>query len=263
MDTLETSAMIGHEDRHWWYRGRRRIVEDELARLPLPPTGDADVLDAGCGSGRMLDTLRRFGDVAGVDMRSASVDFARERGHADIHQGVVEELPWPDAAFDLITCLDVLEHTVDDRVALRELLRVTRPGGHLLVTVPTYQALWSNHDILNHHYRRYNRNTFADSARATGWHVTRTTFFNSLLLPPAITVRLLQRALHEPADRHRSDVELSPPWMYSALEVPLRLEAAWLRTGRRLPIGLSLLAVLRAPSSEVRNAGTSPFHAPA
>jgi SAM-dependent methyltransferase len=248
MDTVEVQAMLDHEDRHWWYRGRRRIVLGELARLPLA-SQDARVLDAGCGSGRLLDELTIYGRVSGLDINPDSVDVARRRGHDDVQEGVVESLPWEDETFDLITSLDVVEHTADDRVTLRELRRVLAPGGYLLVTVPAYQALWSSHDVFNRHYRRYDRRMMRAAAGEVGLRVERMTYFNSLLLPPAAAVRLLQRVrrrgVPSNGDGHTSDVEMTPQWLTPMLELPLRAEAAWMRDGRTLPAGLSLLAVLR------------------
>jgi SAM-dependent methyltransferase len=158
--------------------------------------------------------------------------------------GRLEDLPWPEHTFDLITCLDVIEHTPDDRLTLSELRRVSRPGGWLLVTVPAYQALWSEHDVANHHYRRYNRRSLRAAATAAGWDPVRFTSFNSLLLAPAAIVRLAQRrrALQ---DDYTPDLQLGPARLNGVLEWPMRLEAGWLRRGRKLPAGLSLLAVLR------------------
>lgn len=248
--------MINQEDRHWWYRGRRRIVCEELAQLPTGPT--VRVLDAGCGSGRLLDELRDYGHVTGLDLNPDSVEIARSRGHEDVVQGPVEQLPWPDETFDVVISLDMVEHTPDDRVTLRELRRVTKPGGHFLMTVPALRALWSSHDVFNNHFRRYDRRMMRSLAADTGWIVERTTYFNSLLLPPAAAVRLLQRLRHRDMmngedvsntaqhGRHGSDVELTPPWMSPLLELPMKLEARWLGHGRRtLPTGLSLLSVLR------------------
>jgi SAM-dependent methyltransferase len=251
MDRVEVAAMRGHEDHHWWYRGRRRIVEEELTRLSLPR--DARVLDAGCGSGRLLDELVAYGQVSGLDMNPDSVATAQERGHDDVRQGVVEHLPWDDETFGLITCLDVVEHTANDRVTLRELRRVLRPDGYLLITVPAYQALWSSHDVFNRHYRRYDRRMMRSAAAESGLRIERMTYFNSLLLPPAAAVRLLQRLRYRETVRngdatngaHRSDVELTPQWLSPLLELPLRAEAGWLRGGRTIAGGLSLLALLR------------------
>ena len=144
------------DEHHWWYRGRRRVIRAELDRLPLP--AGAHVLDAGCGSGRTLVELVRYGgEVSGIELDTDAAELARRRGLGEVQVGRLEELPWDDATFDLITCLDVIEHVPDDVAALVELRRVARPGGWLLVTVPAYQALWSHHDEANHHYRRYSR----------------------------------------------------------------------------------------------------------
>jgi SAM-dependent methyltransferase len=246
MDERLMNAMLELDDRHWWYRGRRRIIRSELDRLPL--RAGARVLDAGCGSGRTLEELGGYGEVFGIELDPGAADVARARGCGEVLVGRLEELPWEDGYFDLITCLDVIEHTPDDRVTLRELRRVCRPGGFLLVTVPAYQGLWSMHDVANHHYRRYSRGRLRASAGDAGWRVRRMTSFNGLLLGPAAAVRLAERRLlRQPDSDYKPELTLGPEWLNSALEQPLRWEARWLARGRRLPAGLSLLAVLENP----------------
>ena len=249
-------AMLDVDEHHWWYRGRRRIVDAELARLDLPEPADAQVLDAGCGSGRMLQELARYGQVAGIELDCDAAALAASRGQGDVRQGRLEELPWQEATFDLITCLDVIEHTPDDRRTLGELRRVSKPGGWLLVTVPAYQALWSLHDVANHHYRRYGRRSLRRAAIEAGWEVCRMTSFNSILLPPAAAVRLLQRR-RQADDGYTPELKLGPAWLNSLLELPLRAEAGWLAAGRRLGAGLSLLAILRNPAPD-RSEGAGP-----
>jgi SAM-dependent methyltransferase len=236
----ELQTMLSSDEDHWWYRGRRRILRAALDRLPL--ASGARLLDAGCGSGRTLDELARYGRVSGIDLSPEAVALARRRGHDDVRVARVEELPFADATFDVVTCLDVLEHTPDDRATLAELLRVTRPGGLALATVPAYQALWSWHDEVNRHFRRYDSSSLRSVARTAGWEVVGDTHFNSVLLGPAAVVRLAQR--HRRAHAH-SDLDLTPPALNGLLELPLRLEARLLAMGVRLPAGLSLLAVLR------------------
>ena len=141
------------EDTHWWFRGRRAVIHALLARTPL--TDRPRILDAGCGTGRNITEYAQFGETAGVDPSPDAVAFCHARGLAQVTQSGVEELPFDDGAFDLMTATDVLEHIPDDGGAARELRRVTRPGGHLLVTVPAYQWLWSQHDDSHHHQRRY------------------------------------------------------------------------------------------------------------
>jgi SAM-dependent methyltransferase len=245
MDEKMMKATLAVDERHWWYRGRRRVIRAELDRLPLP--AGARVLDAGCGSGRTLMELVHYGgEVSGIELNTDAAQLARARGLGEVQIGRLEELPWEDATFDLITCLDVIEHVPDDVTALVELRRVARPGGWLLVTVPAYQALWSRHDEANHHYRRYSRSMLRGAARSAGWEIQRVSSFNSLLLAPAAAVRLAQRRTRAP-NGDANDLDVGPPWLNDVLERPLALEASWLARGRTLPVGLSLLAVLRRP----------------
>ena len=237
-------AMLEVDEHHWWYRGRRRIIAAELAQLSIPH--DPVILDAGCGSGRTMVELTEIGEVHGVELDPEAADVARGRSAGEIVVGRLEQLPFDESTFDLITCLDVIEHTPDDRTTLVELRRVCRPGGWLLLTVPAYQALWSTHDVANHHYRRYNRRSLRAAAAEAGWSVERMTSFNSLLLGPAAAVRLAQRRrLGRPDESYTPELKLGPTWLNGALEQPLRAEARWLTRGHTLPAGLSLLAVLQ------------------
>jgi 2-polyprenyl-3-methyl-5-hydroxy-6-metoxy-1,4-benzoquinol methylase len=245
MDESMMKATLAVDEHHWWYRGRRRVIRAELDRLPLP--AGAHVLDAGCGSGRTLVELVDYGtEVSGIELNAEAAELARRRGVGEVQIGRLEELPYDGETFDLITCLDVIEHVPDDVAALVELRRVARSGAWLLVTVPAYQALWSRHDEANHHYRRYSRSSLRGAARSAGWQIERVSSFNSLLLAPAAAVRLAQRRrrVHNGAT---NDLDLGPAWLNDVLERPLVLEASWLGRGHTLPAGLSLLAVLRRP----------------
>lgn len=246
MDERLLQTLLDVDERHWWARGRRQIIRAELDQLALP--SDARILDAGCGSGRTLEELVDYGTVAGVELSPDAAEVARRRGCGEVVIGSLEDLPWPSENFDLITCLDVIEHVPDDRGALRELRRVSKPGGWLLATVPAYQALWSYHDVANHHYRRYERDTLRDAAMDAGWLLERMTSFNTLLFGPAAVIRLARRRFRRNGagqDEERFDLQLGPAWLNGMLERPLRAEANWLRRGRTLPVGLSLLAVFR------------------
>jgi hypothetical protein len=127
---------------------------------------------------------------------------------------------------------------------------VTAPGGHLVVTVPAYPALWSQHDVVNGHHRRYVRRTLLDAATAAGWRRLRDTHFNTFFLAPAAFVRVALRSQGE--RQRRSELALTPRSLDPMLELPLRAEAALLRRGVRLPAGLSLLAVFERPAAIAR-----------
>ena len=229
------------EDQHWWYRGRRRVLARVIDSLHL--ARGARILDAGCGSGRNMVELARRGTVTGIELSPMSVAAARARGVGDVVEGTVEDLPFDDDSFDFAVCLDVIEHLDDDGQTLRELRRVVAPGGMLLVTVPAYPSLWSSHDVVNHHRRRYTRAALLAVARESGWEAKRTTNFNALLLPAAMAYRWLERLTRRTMGERSSDLERTPPWLNRVLFVPLYLEAQLVGRGVRIPAGLSLLAV--------------------
>ncbi len=245
MDELYELQTHEVEDAHWWYRGRRRVIARALTLLDLP--ADVRILDAGCGSGRNMVDLATFGRVTGLELADASVAKARERRVGEVVQGTLDAMPFDDGSFDLGVSLDVIEHLEDDQRALSELRRVICPGGRLLVTVPAYPRLWSQHDVVNHHRRRYTRPTLALAAADAGWQVSSTTHFNGLLLPAAVAHRALLRLRSHSTDPETavSDLERTPAALNRLLELPLRLEARLIGSGRRIPAGLSLMAAFR------------------
>jgi SAM-dependent methyltransferase len=226
---------LAAEDGHWWYRGRRSIVLDAVRRS-LPPGGEPRILDAGCGGGAELADLAALGAAVGLEPSPASRERALARGAGEVVDGDLARLPFAADEFDLATTLDVLEHLDDDRAALVELRRVVRPGGALVVTVPAHPRLWSRHDELNHHRRRYTRGTLRAAAAGGGWRVARLTHFNSLLLPAAAALRRFDRG---------DGLEIRPAPLNRALELPLQAERVAIGAGISFPFGLSLLAELR------------------
>jgi SAM-dependent methyltransferase len=223
------AEMAALEERHWWFRGRRRLL-----RVLLPAGGR--LLDAGCGTG---GNLAAFGGV-GVDPAPEAVAACRARG-LDVRQAPVEALPFPEASFDVVLAADVLEHLDDDVAALRELRRVAAPGARLVVTVPAHPRLWSAHDEVLHHRRRYRRRELLDRLRAGGWDPVLVTWWNCLLLPLVAASRLARRGATS------ADHNLATGWR--ALELPLALEAWLLARGVRLPAGVSL-AVVAQPDAQ-------------
>ena len=242
MDPQYERDTIEAEEVHWWSRGRRRIVRRVVESLELPAS--ARILDAGCGSGRNMAELAGFGQVAGVDVSSRAIELAQARGIGPAEVGELDALSFGDGSFDLVACLDVIEHIEDDVAALRELARVAKPEARLLVTVPAYPSLWSSHDEMNHHFRRYTRESLGQAAAAAGWRCTRMTNFNAVLLPAAVIYRRAERLLHRDGRAPRgSELQRTPAWLNSALERVLAAEAAVIGRGRNIPAGLSLLGV--------------------
>ena len=224
------------EDHHWWFAGRRAVIWALLRRAGIG--NGLRMLDAGCGTGHNLIEYGRLGTATGVDFSADAIAFCHQRGLHGATQGRLEALEFGDGAFDLVLATDVLEHLDDDLVAMRELRRVTAPGGHLLATVPAYQWLWSQHDAAHHHFRRYTLRTLRARLAASGWRPVVFSYFNSILLPPIAVVRLLARRNPDPAER--PDLKLTPPLLNAALERPMRIEAGLIERGGRLPAGVSI-----------------------
>jgi SAM-dependent methyltransferase len=226
---------LAAEDDHWWYRGRRAIVGDAVRRL-LPEPARPRSLDAGCGGGRMLADLAQIGEATGLEPSPVSRARALERRCADVVDGSLEQLPFSDSTFDLALALDVLEHLDDDRRALAEMRRVVRPGGGAVVTVPAHPWLWSAHDDLNHHRRRYRRDELEGRAADAGWSIAKRTHFNLLLLPLVLAGRRLVRG---------NGLAIPPAPVNRALQGALQAERVAIASGLRLPAGASLLLELR------------------
>jgi SAM-dependent methyltransferase len=246
MDEFVYDELAAAERTHWWFQGRRRILVDVLRRRL--PTEDADrlVIDVGCGTGEMLDMVREFGRVTGLDASLKAVGYCRARfGDAvDIHLGRIPD-DVPDGAA-LITAFDVVEHLEDDEKALTGICERLAPGGVFVCTVPAFPFLWSGHDDVHHHYRRYTRKILRRRLEDAGFVVERVTFFNTVLFPPAAVVRLLHRFL--PGGAKGSDASLSSGPANRLLRAVFSAERFLLRL-TDLPVGVSLLAVCHHPAA--------------
>ena len=172
-----------------------------------------------------------------MELSPTSAALAQQRNVGEVVTCSVLEMPFVDDAFDLAVSLDVIEHLDDDLAALQELRRVVAPGGALLVTVPAYGWLWSGHDELNHHRRRYTRRSLRQVAERAGWRQVRATYFNSLLLPVAIALRVLDR-FNRKTTESSLDLWVPPEPFNWLLERPLAIEASVIGRGGRIPAGL-------------------------
>jgi SAM-dependent methyltransferase len=203
---LEEYARIAAvEDDHWWYRNTRALAADLLA--PWLHRTDR-LLDAGCGPGGNGAWLADHGSVVGVDLSTDALAFVRARRPATMPvQASIDALPFADESHDVVVGLTVLYTVPDDAGALRELTRVTRRGGAVLLVEPAFASLGRAHDATVHGRRRYRRIGLAELATAAGLTVQRCTYASSFLAPPAATLGVvdrLRRRRHEPAE---SDVD--------------------------------------------------------
>jgi SAM-dependent methyltransferase len=242
MKLEEYARMYDAEERQWWYSGMRAISRALLERHFTSRPG-ARLLDAGCGTGNNLVHLADLGRPIGVDLSEEALRFCQTR-RVTVARGSVLSLPFREAAFDLVTSFDVLYHrwVENDGAAVRELTRVLRPGGLLLVRVPALKLLWGAHDeaVLSRH--RYTRAELATLLRGAGLDVLRASYCNTLLFPLLLARRTLDRLL----DRHGSDVGFLPAPLERLFRGLLGIEARLIpHVG--LPIGASVTALARKP----------------
>lgn len=241
MEEAEYRKLAVVEDRMWYFRALHRLIEQELAREL--PSGDLRLLDAGCGTGGLI---RRLGSRhsrwhwTGIDLSPVACAYARERTSVEIHEGSVEALPFESGAFDAVVMADVLYHVEGEGAALRESLRVLKPGGLMIVNVPAYPWLWSYHDLAVHSIRRYTRKEILGKFRDSGFGRARATYWNTLPFPLVVVRRKLL-----PPPRGGSDVRLYPAPVEAAFNALMGLERIGLSLFSRLPFGSSVLAVAR------------------
>ncbi|MGH9941422.1 MAG: class I SAM-dependent methyltransferase [Pyrinomonadaceae bacterium] len=246
MQTHTYAIMSEVEGTHWWFAGRRRILESFLAGIV---SGAANgngaqrlrILDVGCGTGANLEMLDKFGEAEGVDVSEEALAFCRARGLDRVTLGEAERLPYPDQTFDLVTALDVVEHLDDDVSGLREMQRVLRPGGRALLFVPAFMWLWGVQDDVSQHRRRYTLPRLRRVVREAGFEIERATYANLTFFAPILAGRVLMRLT---GARPASENNLNVPALNGVLGRLLGAERHVLRRAN-LPFGVSALCVAR------------------
>jgi SAM-dependent methyltransferase len=198
----------------------------------------------------MLKDLEKYGRLVASDVSAEAVTFCKLRGY-EIIRGSVLEAPFRSASFDVVLGLDLIEHVDDDSAALREMHRVCKPGGLLVVTVPAFQLLWSHHDVINHHKRRYTKRQLQKRLWTTDFQVLRCSYFNSYLFPFMLVGRLVGRVVgQEPGLELNMPHVIANRFLSKIFAGELSL-LQWID----LPFGGSLLAIARKTPVDVREAG--------
>ena len=242
MERHEYQVMFEAEERHFWFRGSRRVIFSWLDRALAEIAAGQRVrmIDVGAGTGGVLARLCERGDAWGVEWSAEGAMFIRGR-QLPVIRGGLPNLAVATGRFDLAVSLDVFEHVADDIAAMADVRRVLRPGGRLIATVPALRWLWSEHDEALHHHRRYHLAEFRCRLEAAGFRIRRLSYYNTLLLPPIAAVRMLGK-LRPRRERGEasSDVSLPPAPLNSALATLFGAEAHVL-AHMRLPVGASLI----------------------
>ncbi|MEP7221287.1 MAG: class I SAM-dependent methyltransferase [Novosphingobium sp.] len=242
MERIVFDRMAELDQTHWWYVARRRILTDLIAREINPPK-DAQILEIGCGTGHNFPVLERFGHVDALELDEPARALASKRLGREIGAAPLPDLDGvADSHYDLIALLDVLEHIEADREALTNIRTKLRPGGRLLVTVPANQWMWSAHDIVHHHYRRYNPRSLRNVAEKAELRLEFISHFNTLLFPLAAALRVAGKV----TGREEAD-DAQPPAPLNAMFAGVFGLERHLIGRVPMPFGVSLAAVLSRP----------------
>lgn len=244
MDPALYGTLNEAERYHWWMVARREILMRFLSRR-LP--AGATLIEIGCGTGYLLDRARDRYRVTGLDSSPEAVEICRAKGLADVHAGAIPDPPpGPPRRFDAVLLLDVIEHLDDDRAALDFAAGLLAPGGLLVVTVPAFMFLWSEHDELAHHKRRYTAGRLRAALEGAGWRIERLTYFNSLLFPVAVLAHAWHRL--RGGARRAHHYEFRPGPVNSALRAVFAAEGPLL-DAVSFPVGVSVLCAARRGES--------------
>ncbi len=233
------------EDKHWWFVARRQIIEKVIQRLNLQK--NAQILEAGCGTGGNLQMLSRHGQVSAMELEEVACQLANQRQVTQVKRGSLpDNIPF-SLQYDLILILDVIEHLDDDLSALKALYYKLKPGGYLLITVPAYRFLWSEHDDINHHKRRYRLKGLKQVVKKAGYELNYSSYFNTFLFPVVAIVRVLAKLLPKQNNNQISSDLVVP-------SKPVNQVLKWLFASERylinkfpLPFGVSILLLARKP----------------
>lgn len=223
-------------EKHWWWRARTELIVDALREF-RPQQGWKRILDVGCGDGLFFDRLAEFGEVEGVEP-SAEVLTPNNRHRSMIYSCPFDQNFQPGKAYSLILMLDVLEHLEDPVSALRYAMDLLTPDGILLITVPAFMSLWTNHDRLNHHFTRYTKRTFGRVADQAGFQIQRERYFYHWTFPVKAGLRTLESLFPWKPEPPK----IPSGWINEALFWISRIEQKTL-SALPIPFGTSLLAV--------------------
>ena len=245
--TYEVEAQI--EATHWWFVVRRRLLGRMIATLPLPT--DSSVLDIGSSTGTNLRLLKQvgFSNVQGLDFSEEAVRWCAEKQLGIVKRGDICALPFEDECIDMVLATDIIEHVEDDGLALREIRRVLRPGGYVLITVPAFEEIWGLQDEVAHHKRRYRKEMLVSRIEDAGLIVGRAFYFNALLFVP---IWLARRLIDLLSIKLNSEGEVNTPFL-NWLFTKIFAFDTWLAPANIFPFGVSILAVVR--KQEARPSG--------
>lgn len=245
MDISVYEEMYSIEKNHWWFNAKRKIIlyilEDMVKRLGFDNKA-VRICDMGCGCGGTLEELRRNYNASGMDAVNTAIIFCKNRG-LEVQKGELpDRLPYKEGEFDIILLLDVIEHIEDDFEAIRETFSILKPGGIIICTAPAYQWLWTDHDRIHHHKRRYSKRRFCRLFAIPEVSIIICSYYNTFLFPLALIQRIYSKLFFK--KQTKAETFIPPRFLNSILEKIFSFERFFIKRFT-FPFGLSLISVAR------------------
>jgi len=251
MRTDVYEGLAGQAETHWWFQARDQIllgfIEARLGEIfPFSRTGT--ILDVGAGAGKLARAMMEYGEVSALEGAPEVLKLLRDIPGLTVHPGFLPNDSLPREHFDLVTAFDVLEHIEDDQEASREIFELVRSGGFVMVTVPAHPLLWSDHDVIHHHFRRYRPEAVGSILESAGFQVLLSTPFQCYLFPLLLVERIGRRLVRR-GGAGSARLEAPPKPINGLLRWIFSREAGRVARGKRFPFGSSQLVFAQKPGS--------------
>lgn len=254
MDKNYYRLYFDFERKHWWFKVRNNILMDYVDRFKPSGNTKLKILNVGAGTGHTSELLSKIGNVVSVEFDKDCVDFVNKATSLNLIEGSILDLDFPDNNFDIVCAFDVIEHVENDRLAFKEMTRVVKPGGTILISIPAFMSLWSEHDEINHHFRRYTYTKISElSEKIKHIECLYSTYFNSFLFPPIFFYRKLSNlirrkksVIHVNKQELKTNFTVANNRLLSAFFYSIfSAERYLLKQGLRFPAGVSLVCIYR------------------
>lgn len=235
--------MVTTEDWHWWYAGLHDLVL-RVVRCEVGRAGHSlNILDAGCGTGRLCQLMQPLGAVSGCDMHPLALEATAQRGIRAVWRCDLARDDMGAGTHDIITCMDVLYHraVVNENLALQKLHHALKRGGLLILQTAAFECLRGAHDKAVHTRRRYRCREIVRLLTDTGFTIEFATYRLPVCFVPMLLWRRFSRLL-----TRRPDMAFAiPPWVNGLLTTLVKMENHLICAGVRFPLGTSVFAVAR------------------
>lgn len=239
METYLYSDLNNVEKKHWWHITKRKAAKNLIQKYSS--SNQIKILDVGCGTGENVREFSKLGKCWGIDISPEAIKFCKQKGLTNVSQTSIEKTNFDNKVFDIITILDVLEH-VEEVSTFKEIRRILRNDGIVLITVPAFSWLWSKWDIVLHHKRRYSKNSLKKALESNGFEIIKISYMYSFLVIPALIFRSIKSLLYR--NDYPSDFKLSSNFINLFFTKVVQLENLILNQFS-IPIGTSIICVAK------------------